>query len=227
MTPLNAFMNRLEQYRLHRALLSIDEINFYKQELDLDAIDPDGIELFEASERAHEQAEEDTWHALEEAGQALEASEQLNNELKEAQGTLHEQRDELQTAYEQLETQKAALEAQNHELVVTQERLETAKEQADADYDDALDRLRVQEHLNLMADKVKGQRALLSRQNWLGTLVVCGTGVLFAFTGEQIIAGAFVTLTSMYLQTMSGSFSSFFGSSFNEKSSSRDKNSSK
>ena len=217
MTALEAFHSRLEQYRLHQALLGIDEINFYKQELDLDALDAEGRELLERSERDYEKQEEETWRSLEESGLALEASARLNRELEEAKGSLESKRDELQSAYEQLEDQKDALEQQNHELVATKERLEEAKRLADREYDEALERLRIQEQLNMMADKVKGQRELLSRQNWLGAFVVVGTGGLFAVTKEQIIAGAFVTLTSMYLQTMSGSFSSFFGGAFDQQ----------
>lgn len=211
MNPEQAFQSRLEQYRLHGALLSIDEINFYKHELGPDALDAEGLELIERSEREYEKQEEETWRSLEESGLALEASARLNQQLEEAKGSLEAKRDELQGAYEQLEQQKNALEQQNNELVVTKERLEEAKLATDRDYDEALERLQIQEQLNLMADKVKSQRSLLSWQNWFGAVVVLGTGALFAYTKEQIIAGAFVTLTSMYLQTMSGSFSSFFG----------------
>lgn len=217
MNALEAFRSRLAQYQLHQGLLSIDEINFYREELDLDVLDAAGRDLLERSRREFERTEEETWQTLEESGRALEASAELNDELKEAKASLEKKRDELQSAYEQLESQKGELEAQNRELMVIKEDLEAAKQKVDEDYDDALERLRVQEQLNMMVDKAKGQRELLSWQNWLGAFVVGGTGVLFAITEEQILAGAFVTLTSMYLQTMSGSFSSFFGSGMEQR----------
>jgi predicted ribosome quality control (RQC) complex YloA/Tae2 family protein len=211
MSPLDAFRSRLAQYRIHNVLLGIDELNFYKQKVPPEELDDEGRLFVQASQEAHDREEEEAWRALDEAGKALEASERLNDELTETKQMLEGRRDELQEAYAAVEQQKKALEQQNEQLVTTQESLEQAKQKAVEDLRVAIERLQLQERLGLLVDRLKSQGSLLRTQNWLGPMVVASTGVLFWVTKEQIIGGAFVTLASMYLQTLSGNFGAFFG----------------
>lgn len=210
MTPLEALRSRFEQYKSHNVLLSIDELNYYKQSIPSEDLTDEERSLLDTSQVAHDREDTETWRALDESAKALEASERLNDELSGTKMSLEQRRDELQAAYGAVGEQKRALEQQNRELVATQYRLEQAKQKADEDLRIAIERLQLTERMNLLVDRLKSQSSLLRTQNWLAPLVVASTGVLFWATKEQIIGGAFVTLASMYLQTLSGNFASFF-----------------